>query len=60
MPGDSVQIGKLRVRTDEAARMLPQFYRPRADGKPPFAVDSFYDVLSGQDPGRPNTRTRSC
>jgi CHASE2 domain-containing sensor protein/tRNA A-37 threonylcarbamoyl transferase component Bud32 len=48
-PGDSVQIGKLRVKTDDAARMLPQFYRGR-DGKPAFAVDSFYDVLSGKIP----------
>ena len=48
-PGESVQIGKLRVRTDEAARMYPQFYHAR-DGKPPFAIDSFYDVLSGKIP----------
>ena len=47
--GDSVQIGKLRVKTDEAARVLPQFYKGR-DGKPPFPVDSFYDVLSGKIP----------
>jgi serine/threonine-protein kinase len=47
--GDSVQIGKLKVRTDASARMLPQFYPPR-DGKPAFAVDSFYDVLSGKIP----------
>ena len=47
--GDSVQIGKLRVRTDEAALMLPQFYRGH-DGKPAFAVDSFYDVLTGKIP----------
>jgi serine/threonine-protein kinase len=48
-PGESVQIGKLRVRTDEAALMLPQFYRGH-DGKPAFAVDSFYDVLTGKIP----------
>lgn len=47
--GESVQIGKLRVRTDEAALMLPQFYKGR-DNKPAFAVDSFYDVLSGKIP----------
>ena len=47
--GESVQLGKLRVRTDEVARMLPQFYKGR-DGKPAFAVDSFYDVLSGKIP----------
>jgi eukaryotic-like serine/threonine-protein kinase len=48
-PGESVQIGKLRVQTDDAARMLPQFYKAR-DGRPAFAVDSFYDVLSGKIP----------
>ncbi|MFM6992502.1 MAG: CHASE2 domain-containing protein [Rhodoferax sp.] len=48
-PGESVQIGKLKVRTDEAALMLPQFYKAK-DGKPAFAVDSFYDVLTGKIP----------
>jgi serine/threonine-protein kinase len=48
-PGESVQIGKLRVRTDDSARMLPQFYKAR-DGKSAFASDSFYDVLSGKIP----------
>ena len=47
--GDSVQIGKLRIKTDESALMLPQFYKDR-DGKPAFAVDSFYDVLTGKIP----------
>lgn len=49
VPGESVQIGKLRVRTDASARILPQFYKAR-DGRPPFAVDSFYDVLTGKIP----------
>ena len=48
-PGESVQIGKLRLRTDASAQMLPQFY-PAHDGRPAFAVDSFYDVLSGKIP----------
>lgn len=47
--GESVQIGRLKVKTDEAALMLPQFYK-RHDGKPAFAVDSFYDVLAGKIP----------
>jgi len=47
--GESVQIGKLRVKTDEAARILPQFYQGR-DGKPAFSVDSFDDVLTGNIP----------
>ena len=37
--GESVQIGKLRVKTDEMARMLPQFDQGQ-EGKPAFAVDS--------------------
>jgi CHASE2 domain-containing sensor protein/tRNA A-37 threonylcarbamoyl transferase component Bud32 len=47
--GESVQIGKLMVRTDESALMLPQFYKGK-DGRPAFAVDSFYDVISGKIP----------
>ena len=47
--GESVQIGKLVIKTDESALMLPQFYKGK-DGKPAFAVDSFYDVLSGKIP----------
>jgi serine/threonine-protein kinase len=48
-PGELVQIGKLHVRTDDSALMLPQFYRGR-DGRPAFSVDSFYDVLTGKIP----------
>ncbi|MBC7647558.1 MAG: CHASE2 domain-containing protein [Vitreoscilla sp.] len=47
--GESVQIGKLVIKTDESALMLPQFYKGK-DGKPAFVVDSFYDVLSGKIP----------
>ena len=47
--GESVQIGKLRVSTNEAALMWPQFYKGQG-GKPAFAVDSFYDVLNGKIP----------
>ena len=46
---DSVQIGKLVIKTDESAFMSPQFYKGK-DGKPAFAVDSFYDVVSGKIP----------
>jgi hypothetical protein len=31
--GESVQIGKLMVKTDESALMLPQFYKGK-DGRP--------------------------
>jgi eukaryotic-like serine/threonine-protein kinase len=47
--GESVQIGKLVIKTDESAQMLPQFYRGK-DGRPAFTVDSFYDVISGKIP----------
>lgn len=47
--GESVQLGKLVIRTDESALMLPQFYKGR-DGRPAFTVDSFYDVISGKIP----------
>ena len=46
---EGVQVGRLKVRTDEYGRIQPQFYRSR-DGKPAFAEDSFYDVLSGKIP----------
>ena len=48
-PGQSVRLGKLLVKTDGAARMLPRFYGA-TDGKPPFPVDSFQDVLAGKIP----------
>lgn len=48
-PGDSVQLGKLRIKTNDSAMMLPQFYKER-DGKPAFTIDSFYDVISGKIP----------
>ena len=47
--GESVQIGKLVIKTDGSAMMLPQFYKGK-DGKPAFAADSFYDVVSGKIP----------
>ena len=47
--GESVQLGKLKIRTDTQARMSPQFYKMR-DGKKTFAEDSFYDVLTGKIP----------
>jgi serine/threonine protein kinase/CHASE2 domain-containing sensor protein len=47
--GESVQIGKLVIRTDESALMLPQFYKGK-EGRPAFAVDSFYDVVNGKIP----------
>lgn len=47
--GESVTLGNLRIATDAATRMLP-FYYGESGGKPPFPVDSFYDVASGKIP----------
>ena len=44
---ESVQVGKLVIKTDNSALMLPQFYKSTL-GRSAFAVDSFYDVLSGK------------
>ncbi|MGZ6015264.1 MAG: CHASE2 domain-containing serine/threonine-protein kinase [Phenylobacterium sp.] len=49
LPDEGVQLGRLRIRADATGRIVPQFYGSR-DGRPPFAVDSFYDVLSGKIP----------
>jgi serine/threonine-protein kinase len=48
-PGEAILLGRQRIATDELARVLPQFY-PDRDGRPAFAVDSFYDVVSGKIP----------
>ncbi len=48
-PGEWVRLGKLKIATDTATRMLP-FYYSDIDGKPAFPVDSFYDVKSGKIP----------
>ena len=45
--GEIVRLGKLVIPTDDHAVMWPQFYKEK-DGRQPFAIDSFYDVLSGK------------
>jgi len=47
--GQSVKLGKLNITTDPLSRMHTFFYSER-DGKPPFQIDSFYDVLTGKIP----------
>ena len=49
LPGGGLMLGPTRIDTDAQGRMLPQFY-PRRDGKPAFALDSFYDVVAGKIP----------
>jgi eukaryotic-like serine/threonine-protein kinase len=48
-PGERVSLGKLNIVTDPFSRMYTYFYKDR-DGRPAFAVDSFYDVASGKIP----------
>lgn len=47
--GESVSLGRLRIATDSATRMLTFFYN-EVDGRPAFAVDSFFDVANGKIP----------
>ncbi len=47
--GERVGLGRLNIETDPALQMYTYFYQDR-DGKPPFPVDSFYDVYSGRIP----------
>jgi serine/threonine-protein kinase len=49
LAGEGVGIGKLAIRTDPELRMFTFFYGDR-DGRPPFPVDSFYDVLEKKIP----------
>ncbi len=49
-PGNEiVQLGRLQIKTDAQAAMLPQFYTENG-GRPAFTVDSFHDVLTGKIP----------
>ena len=48
-PGFEVRLGNLRIPTDADTRMNTFFYREAGAGQP-FAVDSFYDVISGKIP----------
>jgi eukaryotic-like serine/threonine-protein kinase len=47
--GEGVQLGNLSIRTDPYLQMYSYFYRD-LDGRPAFALDSFYDVISDKIP----------
>ncbi|MBA4266152.1 MAG: serine/threonine protein kinase, partial [Comamonadaceae bacterium] len=49
VPGEGVRLGNRVIPSDDAARVLPQFYR---DGSAQRAIgmDAFYDVISGAIP----------
>jgi serine/threonine-protein kinase len=49
VPGESVSLGNLKIRTDPFSQMYTYFYMDR-DGRPAFQIDSFYDVYSGKIP----------
>ena len=46
---DAVRLGKLKVPTAAYALAYPHYYASDAN-RPPFAVDSFFDVLTGKVP----------
>ena len=47
--GESVRLGRLTIRTNPLSEMLTFFYSG-TEGKPAFAVDSFFDVREGKIP----------
>jgi eukaryotic-like serine/threonine-protein kinase len=47
--GQGIAMGGITIATRPDLLMYNHFYGPR-DGRPPFPVDSFYDVLSGKIP----------
>jgi CHASE2 domain-containing sensor protein len=47
LPREAVLLGRTRIDTDASGLVLPQFYADRG-GRPAFATDSFYDVVSGR------------
>ena len=47
--GQSVQLGKINIKTDAFSQMRT-FYYADVNDAPPFRVDSFYDVVSGKIP----------
>ncbi|WP_372657124.1 CHASE2 domain-containing serine/threonine-protein kinase [Hydrogenophaga sp.] len=49
VPGEAIGMGRQTISTDPDGKVLPQFY-PERNGRPPFPVDSFYDVLAGKIP----------
>ncbi len=47
--GEGVKLGNLNITTDPYLQMYSYFYKDK-DGKPAFALDSFYDVISDKIP----------
>ena len=47
--GEGIKVGNLTIVTDPYLQMHGYFYKDK-DAKPAFALDSFYDVISGKIP----------
>jgi serine/threonine-protein kinase len=47
---ESVEMGSLSIKTDRELLMKSFYYANRPDGRPAFAMDSFYDVFAGKIP----------
>jgi eukaryotic-like serine/threonine-protein kinase len=47
--GEGIKVGNLTVNTDPYLQMHSYFYKDK-DGRPAFAPDSFYDVITGKIP----------
>ena len=47
--GEGIKVGNLTIVTDPYLQMHSYFYKDK-DAKPAFALDSFYDVISGKIP----------
>jgi serine/threonine-protein kinase len=47
--GSGVTLGRLNVRSDPDLQMYTYFYKDQ-DGRAPFPIDSFFDVVSGKIP----------
>ncbi len=48
--GESVEMGSLSIKTDPELLMKTFYYANGRDGRPAFAMDSFFDVYSGKIP----------
>ena len=47
--GEGVKVGNLTINTDPYLQMHSYFYKDK-EGRPAFALDSFYDVITGKIP----------
>lgn len=48
--GDSIELGRLKIKTDPVLTMNTFFYGKRENDRPPFDIYSFYDVIQENIP----------